>query len=89
MEAVDTRVGNALEGMTIGVSGVFKHFSRDEIKASIEQNGGKASGSISGKTTYFLTGEKVGPEKMKKAEKLSIPLLTEEQYMDMIGMKTE
>lgn len=89
MEAVDTRVGNALEGMTIVVSGVFKHFSRDEIKASIEQNGGKASGSISGKTTYFLIGEKVGPEKMKKAEKLSIPLLTEEQYMEMIGMKTE
>lgn len=85
MEAVDNRISNRLQGLTIVVSGVFEHFSRDEIKASIEQHGGKASGSISGKTSYLLAGAKVGPEKLKKAEKLGVKLLTEQEYMDMIG----
>ena len=84
MEVVDNRISNVLEGMTIVVSGTFDHFSREEIKTSIEQHGGKASGSISGKTTYLLAGAKVGPEKLKKAEKLGVPLLTEEEYLKMI-----
>ena len=84
MEGVDNRISNVLEGMTIVVSGTFDHFSREEIKTSIEQHGGKASGSISGKTTYLLAGAKVGPEKLKKAEKLGVPLLTEEEYLKMI-----
>jgi len=82
---VDNRISNALEGMTIVVSGTFEHFSRDEIKTSIEQHGGKASGSISGKTTYLLAGAKVGPEKLKKAEKLGVPLLTEAEYLKLIN----
>ncbi len=84
MEVVDNRISNVLDGMTIVVSGTFEHFSRDEIKTSIEQHGGKASGSISGKTTYLLAGAKVGPEKLKKAEKLGVPLLSEEEYLKMI-----
>ncbi|MBR1834052.1 MAG: NAD-dependent DNA ligase LigA [Bacteroidales bacterium] len=89
MEAVDTRVGNQLEGMTIVVSGVFKHFSRDEIKASIEQHGGKAGSSISGKTTYLLAGENMGPEKLKKAEKLGVAIISESDYETMIGQGGE
>ena len=85
MQVVEHRVSNRLEGMTIVVSGVFEHFSRDEIKASIEQHGGKAAGSISGKTTYLLAGAKMGPEKLKKAEKLGIPILSESDYMAMIN----
>ena len=84
MQAVDNRVGNQLQGMTIVVSGVFQHFSRDEIKASIEQHGGKAGSSISGKTTYLLAGENMGPEKLKKAEKLGIPIISELDYQKMI-----
>ena len=84
MQVVENRVSNRLEGMTIVVSGVFEHFSRDEIKASIEQHGGKAAGSISGKTTYLLAGAKMGPEKLKKAEKLGVPILTEEEYVKLI-----
>ena len=84
MQVVENRVSNRLEGMTIVVSGVFEHFSRDEIKASIEQQGGKAAGSISGKTTYLLAGAKMGPEKLKKAEKLGVPILTEEEYVKLI-----
>ena len=74
-----------LEGMTFVVSGVFEHFSRDEIKADIESHGGKVSGSISGKTTYLLAGDNMGPEKRKKAEKLGIPILAEQQYLDMVN----
>ena len=85
MQVADNRVSNRLQGMTIVVSGVFEHFSRDEIKASIEQHGGKAAGSISGKTSYLLAGAKMGPEKLRKAEKLGIPILTEEEYLQMIS----
>jgi len=74
-----------LEGMTFVVSGVFEHFSREEIKADIENHGGKVSGSISGKTTYLLAGEKMGPEKRKKAEKLGVQILTEAEYLKLIG----
>lgn len=74
-----------LEGMTFVVSGVFEHFSREEIKADIENHGGKVSGSISGKTTYLLAGEKMGPEKQKKAEKLGVKILSETEYLEMVG----
>ena len=74
-----------LEGMTLVVSGVFEHFSRDEIKADIENHGGKVSGSISGKTTYLVAGEKMGPEKLKKAERLGVKILTETEYLEMTG----
>lgn len=77
--------GGPLEGMTLVVSGVFEHFSRDEIKADIERHGGKVSGSISGKTTYLLAGEKMGPEKLKKAEKLGVKILSEAEYLQMTG----
>ena len=72
-----------LEGMTLVVSGVFEHFSRDEIKADIESHGGKVSGSISGKTTYLVAGEKMGPEKLKKAEKLGVKIISEAEYIEM------
>lgn len=84
MKMIDTRISNILDGKTIVVSGTFEHFSREEIKASIEQHGGKATSSISSKTDYFLTGEKVGPEKLKKAQSLNIPFLTEADYLEMI-----
>ncbi len=74
-----------LEGMTFVVSGVFEHFSREEIKADIESHGGKVSGSISGKTSYLLAGEKMGPEKLKKAEKLGVKILSETEYLAMIA----
>lgn len=77
--------GGVLDGKTLVVSGVFEHFSRDEIKADIERHGGKVSGSISGKTTYLVAGDKMGPEKRKKAEKLGVEIITEQQYMDIVN----
>ena len=84
LQMVDYRLSNKLEGKTIVVSGVFEHFSREEIKNSIEQHGGKSSGSISSKTSYLLAGAKMGPEKLKKAEKLGVPIITEAEYLEMI-----
>ena len=81
----NTRVSDHLGGKTFVVSGVFSRFSRDEIKASIEAHGGKVSSSISGKTDFVLAGEKMGPEKLKKAEKLGVSIINEEQYLQMIG----
>ena len=84
MQMVQNHVGSALQGLTFVVSGVFQHFSRDQIKSSIEQNGGKVTGSLSGKTSYLLAGENMGPEKLKKAEKLGIPIISESDYEAMI-----
>ncbi|MCR4829475.1 MAG: NAD-dependent DNA ligase LigA [Bacteroidales bacterium] len=84
-EVENRQISSHLEGKTFVVSGVFSRFSRDEIKASIELHGGKVSGSISGKTDYVLAGEKMGPEKLKKAEKLGVPIISEADYLAMIG----
>lgn len=80
----ETVTEHQLEGLTFVVSGVFSQFSRDEIKAHIEAHGGKVSGSISGKTSYLLAGEKMGPEKAKKAEKLGVKVISEQEYLEMV-----
>ena len=74
---------DALAGMTIVISGNFS-VSRDEIKALIESNGGKNSGSVSGKTSFLLAGSKPGPEKIKKAESLGIKILDEEAFRKLL-----
>lgn len=77
--------GNALEGKTIVISGTFSHHSRDEYKDLIERQGGKNSGSISKKTSFVLAGENMGPAKREKCEKLGIPMIGEDEFLDMIG----
>ena len=72
-----------LKGMTIVISGNFS-ISRDDMKALIVANGGKSSGSISGKTTYLLAGEKAGPEKLKKAESLGVKVISEAEFREKI-----
>lgn len=73
-----------LAGKSIVISGVFVHHSRDEYKQMIEQNGGKNVGSISGKTSFILAGENMGPAKLQKAEKLGIQIVDEETFLKMI-----
>ena len=75
-----------LAGKSFVVSGVFQHYSREGIKETIEAYGGKNVGSISGKTDYVLAGDKMGPEKRKKAESLGIPIITETEFEAMIGV---
>ena len=73
-----------LAGQSIVISGVFQHHSRDEYKLLIEQNGGKNVGSISGKTSFILAGDNMGPSKLQKAEKLGIRIVTEEEFLAML-----
>ena len=84
-----TALSDRLQGMTIVISGNFS-ISRDQMKALIAAHGGKSSGSISGKTSFLLAGEKAGPEKLKKAESLGIRVIDEQKFMqEMIGTATE
>ena len=73
-----------LTGKSIVISGVFTHHSRDEYKALIEQNGGKNVGSISGKTSFVLAGDNMGPSKLEKAERLGVPIVSEDDFLKMI-----
>ena len=82
-EAAAEKESEILKGMTIVISGNFS-ISRDEMKALIVANGGKNSGSVSGKTTYLLAGEKAGPEKLKKAESLGVMVISEKEFMEEI-----
>ena len=67
----------------IFISGNFT-ISREEMKALIERNGGKVGSSISGNTTYMIAGEKSGPSKMQKAQKLGIEVISEEDFYKII-----
>ncbi len=84
-EAVAEPTSDKLAGLSIVISGTFSQHSRDEYKAMIEAHGGKNVGSVSKKTSFILAGENMGPEKRKKAEDLGIKLLTEDEFLGLIG----
>ncbi len=73
-----------LAGKSIVISGVFTHHSRDEYKALIEKHNGKNVGSISGKTSFILAGENMGPAKLEKAKKMGVPIVSEDEFLEMI-----
>ncbi|XLS30892.1 NAD-dependent DNA ligase LigA [Flavobacteriaceae bacterium M23B6Z8] len=73
-----------LKGITFVVSGVFESLSRNELKKLIEDNGGKVASSISSRTNYVVAGANMGPSKKEKAEKLSIPVIDEYEFLKMI-----
>ncbi len=73
-----------LKGLTFVISGTFTQHSRDEYKAMIEQHGGKNTGSVSGKTSYILAGENMGPAKLEKAAKLGVRIIREDEFLKMI-----
>ena len=80
---------DTLKGLSIVISGVFKYHSRDEYKAMIEQNGGKNVGSVSGATSFILAGENMGPAKLEKAEKLGVKIVSEEEFLEKLGIRSE
>ena len=82
--AATQRLSDALAGQTVVISGNFS-ISREAMKARIEAHGGKNAGSVSGKTAFLLAGEKAGPEKIRKAEKLGIPILSETEFNNLVG----
>ena len=73
-----------LKGKTFVVSGLFEIFSRNELKKSIEDNGGKISSSISKKTSYVIAGDSMGPSKRAKAEELKVEIISEKEYLKML-----
>lgn len=85
----EARKGNELEGMNVVISGVFAHHSRDEYKLMIEQHGGKNVSSISGKTTFVLAGDNMGPSKLQKAQKLGVKIVSEEEFLASYIKETE
>lgn len=84
IEKINPNATDKLEGKTFVVSGVFTLFSRDELKQAIEDNGGKVGSSISAKTDYIVAGDNMGPAKLDKANKLNIPIISEEDFKEMI-----
>ena len=73
-----------LKGQVFVVSGVFYKFSRNDLKKTIEDNGGKVTGSISKKTNYIIAGDNMGPSKKEKAEKLEISIISENDFIEML-----
>lgn len=78
------KLSSKLEGKVFVVSGVFSR-SRDEVKKLIELHGGKNASGVSGKTDFLLAGDQMGPEKRKKAEQLSVPIISEQEFNLMIA----
>ena len=84
VEKINPNATNKLEGKTFVVSGVFEKFSRDDLKNSIEDNGGKVGSSISAKTHFVVAGDNMGPAKLEKANSLKIPIISEDDYIEML-----
>ena len=80
-----TKASNTLEGLTFVISGSFANHSRDELKALIDANGGKNLAAVSANTSYLLAGDKIGPAKLQKANKLGIKIISEDEFIAMIG----
>jgi DNA ligase (NAD+) len=78
-----------LAGKSVVISGVFSQYSRDEIKHMVEINGGKNASGITGKTDYVIAGENMGPAKLEKAVQLNIPILSETEFLILIGKETQ
>lgn len=83
-EQQTTPQNDTLKNQNIVISGTFTHHSREEYKNIIEAHGGKNSSSISAKTSFILAGENMGPSKLEKAQKLSIKIINEEEFLDLI-----
>ncbi|WP_281309821.1 NAD-dependent DNA ligase LigA [Flavobacterium flavigenum] len=85
VEKVNPDATNKFLGKTFVVSGVFTEFSRDELKKTIEDNGGKVGSSISAKTDFVVAGDNMGPAKLEKANKLNIQILSEQEFITKLN----
>ncbi|MEA9412294.1 NAD-dependent DNA ligase LigA [Flavobacterium sp. PL02] len=85
VEKINPNATTKFEGKTFVVSGVFSKFSRDDIKKTIEDNGGKVGSSISAKTDFVVAGENMGPAKLEKANKLNIPIISEDDFITKLN----
>ncbi|MFY0686172.1 MAG: NAD-dependent DNA ligase LigA [Cyclobacteriaceae bacterium] len=81
----ENKVSSVLEGTSFVVSGVFSQYGRDELKTLIKSNGGKVLSGVSGSTDYLIAGDKMGPAKLAKAEKLGVKIISEIEFGNMIS----
>ncbi len=87
MKAEEKKTTSALlQGKSLIISGTFSRYSREQIKELIELHGGKSVSSISSKTDYLVAGENIGPSKLEKVKELNIPIISEEEFLKMIGV---
>jgi len=84
VEIINPNATTKFLAKTFVVSGVFEKFSRDELKQAIEDNGGKVGSSISSKTDFVVAGANMGPAKLEKAKQLKIPIISEDEFLDML-----
>ena len=76
--------GDKLAGKTFVISGTFQNFERDDLKVKIEANGGKVLSGVSGKLNYLVAGAEAGPSKLEKAQKLNVPIISEDEFLQML-----
>ncbi|HLF52256.1 NAD-dependent DNA ligase LigA [Flavobacterium sp.] len=86
IEKINPNATDKLSGKIFVVSGVFEQFSRDDLKKTIEDNGGKVGSSISAKTDYVVAGENMGPAKLEKAVKLNVPIISETDFIKLLEL---
>lgn len=83
-ESDNKRISDSLDGKTIMITGNYS-IPREEMKSFIEAHGGKVGSSVSASTTYLVAGSKAGDAKLKKAEKLGVPVISEEEFYKIAG----
>jgi DNA ligase (NAD+) len=81
---IQEKLGDSLVGKSFVISGVFEKYSREELKELVEQHGGKMASGVTSKTNYLIAGSGIGPSKLEKAEKLGVPLISEDDLIHMI-----
>ena len=79
------QASDRLAGQSIVISGTFEHYSREDYKAMFEAHGGKNVSSISKKTSFVLAGANMGPSKLEKAQKNGVPLLSEDEFLQLLN----
>lgn len=87
LEVVENEItlqSDKLTGKTFVISGVFENYSREELKNMIESNGGKILSGISAKLNYLVAGDNMGPSKLEKAKKLNVPLISEDDLLELL-----
>lgn len=83
-ENLNAKLSNKLEGFSIVISGTFSRISREELKELIQKHGGKNVSSVSASTSMLIAGDKIGPAKLEKAQKLGVRIVSEDEFFGMI-----
>jgi DNA ligase (NAD+) len=86
-ESLNQKISDKLNGLSIVISGTFSRISRDELKELIQKHGGKNVSSVSASTSMLVAGDKIGPAKLDKAQKLGVRIVSEEEFFEVIGEK--